>query len=220
MLEFAIASQNLPFAIVFGLLIAIMVIEILGLLVGANLGSLLGEIDLPEIPEVDIDVDLPTPSINPGVVTSFLYWLNIGRVPVIILLVVFMTAFTVCGYVLQYLAFSLGGFLFPWYLATLVAVVGAVPLVRAFGRSIARYIPKDETEAVSTQELVGTRAIITIGKAKKGYPAQARTSDRYGTTHYVMVEPDDPEMVLDSKMELLLVRQSGNLFYAIAHPEP
>lgn len=215
MLEFATASQNLPFAIVLALLVAIFVIELGGFMFGANVGGLLGDVDLP-----DADVDVSPEALNLGFVTSFLYWLNIGRIPVIILIVVFMTAFVMSGYVLQLLVLSLGGFLLPAYLAALAAVAASIPLVRLFGRTVAKIIPRDETEAVSTAELVGSRAVIILGTAKTGSPAQARATDRFGATHYMMLEPDDPQAVLESGKELLLVRYDGSKFYAINHPEP
>lgn len=212
--EFVTASQNLPFAVVLVLLVVIFLIELSGFLFGADIGGLLGDLDLPD-PGLDgaAGVDL-------GFVTSFLYWLNIGRVPIIILIVLFMAAFVIMGYLLQLLVLGFGGFLLPGYLASLAAVLLSVPLVRVSGRAFGRIIPRDESEAVSQTELVGSRAVIPLGIAKAGYPAQARVCDRFGTTHYMMVEPDNPVEELPSGVDLLLVRHDGAKFYAIKHPEP
>ena len=235
MLEFATASQNLPFAVVLGILIAFFFIELVGFLFGADLSGLLGEIDLPDIdvPDIDVpsvdlpDIGVPDPGLeavphgmNIGFVTSFLYWLNVGRVPIIILVVLFMTAFVVTGYALQLIVLGLAGFLLPGYLAAPAAFALALPVVKATGRTFGRIVPRDETEAISRSELVGSRAVITIGKARTGYPAQARVSDRFGTSHYLMLEPDDPNEELESGTSLLLVRFDGSRYYAIRHPEP
>lgn len=220
MLEFATASQNLPFAIVLGLLVTILVIELFGLMFGAEVGGLLGELDLPDLDMPDLDMpDLPVGA-NVGFLTSFLYWLNVGRVPVIILIVLFMTAFVITGYMLQLAVLSFAGFLLPGYLASLAALAASVPVVKVVGKTVGRIVPRDETEAISQSELVGSRALITIGKAKAGYPAQARVCDRYGTNHYLMLEPDNPDEVLETGVDLLLVRYDGSKYYAIRHPEP
>lgn len=219
MLDFATASQNLPFAVVLGLLVTILVIELFGLLFGTDLGGLLGDIDLP-----DLDVDLDAPDLplgaNVGFLTSVLYWLNVGRIPIIILLVLFMTAFVVTGYLLQLVVLSAAGFLLPGYVAAPIAVAASIPVVKCVGKPLSRIIPRDETEAISRTELVGSRAIITIGIAKTGYPAQAKVNDRYGTSHYLMLEPDNPGDELKSGEDLLLVRYDGTRYFAIKHPEP
>ncbi len=228
MLDFLIAPENLPFAVALTLLVALFLLELGGFLFGANLSGMLGD-----TPDIDIDIDIAAPDsgmampdmpvgsdVDVGVFTKFLYWLKIGRVPVIILIVIFMAAFVICGYGLQSLCLWLVDAMLPAYIAAVAAVLLSLPLVRLTGGFVARLIPKDETAAISLDELVGSRAVITIGAARRGFPAQARATDRFGTTHYLMVEPDRPEDELPSGRKLLLVRYDGRLFYAINHPEP
>lgn len=223
MVDFLIAPPNTIFAVTLTLLIAIFLIELGGLLFGANMTGLLG--DMPDIEIVPgTGVTLPDAMTNVdvdvGIATKFLYWLKIGRMPIIILIVIFMASFVICGYGLQLFCLWVSGIQLPSYLATFAAVVLALPLVRLTGRGISTIIPKDETDAISLDELVGSRAVITIGTAKRGSPAQAKATDRFGTTHYIMIEPDRSEDELTSGGKLLLVRYAGHLFYAINHPEP
>lgn len=216
MLAFLAAPQNTPFAVVLALLLALFVIEVIGFMFGASISSLLGG----DGPDMDLDALSGTEGFSPGVVTSFLYWVNVGRVPFIILMVLFMTAFVATGYILQYVCLSLVDHMLPAWLASLVAIAASAPCVRVLGKGLSRIMPRDETEAVSTAELVGTRAVIVLGTARRGSPAQARANDRYGQQHYLMLEPDDPEAVLETGEPLLLVRLEGEKFYAIKHPEP
>lgn len=218
MLDFLLASPNLAFTIVLGLLLVIFAFELTSLLFGADLSGVLGDIDLPDLdlPDADLDVEV----LDPGIVTKFLYWLRIGRVPLLVLLVIFMALFVICGYALQYVCLLLLGRLAPGWLAAPAALLLAIPAARVCARPLSKLIPGDETDAINRRDLVGLRAVIVLGKAGKGSPAQARTRDRHGTTHYFMVEPDNPEETLESGRDLLLVRNSGNLFYAIVHPDP
>lgn len=223
MFEFFTAAQNVPFAVVLGLLLVILVVELAGLLFGADISGMLGDGgagDLADAADVGLDSLSGGDGMNIGFVTSFLYWLNVGRVPLVILMVLLMTFFVVIGYTLQYILLRWFGHMLPAWLATPAALVIAMPGVRWSGRSIGKIVPRDETEAITLDELIGSRAVITIGTARSGSPAQARTVDRFGTTHYAMVEPDDPAVALETGKELLLVRYEGGKFYAIYHPDP
>lgn len=216
MIDFILADRNIAFAVVLGLLILFFLLELAGMLFGASLSNALGDLDLPDL---DLDLDLDG-GVDLGFATKFLYWLKVGKVPIIILLVIFMMAFVLSGYALQLVCLWVSGHMLPAVLASGVAVVLTIPFVRLVGGQIARIIPKDETEAVSRADLVGGKAVIVLGRAAKGSPAQARTHDRHGTTHYLMVEPDDPSIVLEQGIDLLLVREDGAKFYAIVHPDP
>jgi hypothetical protein len=45
--------------------------------------------------------------------------------------------------------------------------------------------------------------------------------DEFGTTHYVMVEPEDPDQALGAGASVLLVRHvSGRRFRVIPNPKP
>jgi Inner membrane protein YqiJ, OB-fold len=69
--------------------------------------------------------------------------------------------------------------------------------------------------------LVGRVGTIVIGTASAGKPAEARIRDEFGATHYVMVEPEEPDQTFVSGASVLLVRHiSGRRFHAIQNPKP
>ncbi len=240
MIEFILAGQNTPFAVALGLMIAIALAEGVGTLMGLGLSSmidsLLPEVDLPDAdlpeidaPEFDADIqggalpgDLETVAAGAdvtgpgqGLFSQFLGWLCFGRVPALIILVIFLTGFGLVGYVLQGLVQSVTGFLLPGVLASAGAFAGALPFTRVTALGLSRVMPKDETDAVSRQTFVGKPAVIVQGHAKKGLPAQARLSDPTGQSHYVLVEPDVEGEVLEQGTNIIIVRQLGPHFTAI-----
>jgi Inner membrane protein YqiJ, OB-fold len=93
--------------------------------------------------------------------------------------------------------------------------------VRTCGAALSKVIPKDETTAVADASLVGRVGTIVIGTARVGRPAEARIRDEHGATHYVMVEPEEPEQSFAAGASVLLVRHvSGRRFQAINNPRP
>ena len=197
MLEFIAAPANLPFAVALLVMLLIGLVEALGL--GASAAHL------------DIDADA-----HAG---DLLAWLGIGRVPLLMVLVVFLAAFGLAGLALQQLAASLlGAPVSPW-LAAAGALAAALPLTGLGARGLARIMPQDETTAVGLDELVGKRGTIMLGTARRGSPAQARVRDVHGQTHYVMVEPHDENHPFAEGETILLVHREGHIFTGIGEAD-
>lgn len=155
------------------------------------------------------------------VADSWLGWLHVGKVPILILLTVFLTLFSLAGVALLIFAKTLFGLVPPTWFSGSLATLVAVPGVRVAGSVLGRLIPRDETSAVSLDSLVGQVAIVISGTARVNYPAQARVRNPAGQQFYVHVEPDDPAQILATGDAVLLVRQlSGARFQAIANPRP
>ena len=119
----------------------------------------------------------------------------------------------------QLAAAWLGGPLSPW-LAAPAALIAALPLTGVGARGLARILPSDETTAIGLGALLGRRAEIVIGEARRGFPARARVRDVHGQTHYVMVEPTDEDIVLVAGATALLVRREGELFFGLPDANP
>src|SRR5262245_50194613 len=133
-------------------------------------------------------------------------WLHFGKVPVLIILVIFLTAFGVTGFIVQFAARGVIGSFMPLPLAVALAFMAAVFGVRVLGGALNKVIPRDETTAVFDTSLVGRVGTIVIGTARAGKPAEARVRDEHGASHYVMVEPEGPDQVFESGASVLLVR--------------
>ncbi|VTR48045.1 Inner membrane protein yqiK [Serratia fonticola] len=118
----------------------------------------------------------PDITLGENVFAHGLSWLHIGRLPLLVIIVLFLGGFSLSGLILQWLA---GGEL-PVWLAVIVAFIVAVFSVRWCGRGIARYLPRDESSAVSTDSFVGRMAIMTSATATAGSPAEARLTDEHG----------------------------------------
>lgn len=200
------ASQNLPFGIGFALIVGIALFEGLGMLISMSPSNFLDDL----LPEIDGDSGLD----------RVLGWLHVGKVPALVLLLLFLSGYTVFGYSLQVVANGLFGGYLPAWLAGLLAIPAGMATVRGLGSLIAHIIPRDETSVVSEQALVGRVGVIVSGGARRGLAAQARVKDSHGRSHYLMVEPDIDDEVFDEGAQVLIVRKAGAFYRCIANPHP
>lgn len=209
MLEFILAGQNLPFSVALAVMLCIAVLEGVGALFGLAVSTFFETL----IPEFDMDVD--GPDVNSATTLShFFSWLRVGKVPFLILIIIFLTGFGLLGLLTQQASLGITGSLLPAWIAVIPAFLLALPCVRIFGGVFATLMPKDETEATSEESFIGRIAVITLGKAKKGSPAEARLQDEYGQDHYIMVEPDD-DSIFEAGSQVLVVAKVGTIYSAI-----
>ena len=219
MISFFFAPQNTPFLIAIGVMAGITLLEAADLFFGAGISDLIES----AMPEMDLDVDggfahgdaAEIDASEPSGFVKVLGWLRFGQVPILVILILFLTFFGLAGLGFQLLSKSLMGKLTPAILASIPAFIVSLPMLRAATGAIARIVPKDETDAVSEKSFIGRTATIVLGKASPGKPAQAKLQDKHGLTHYVMVEPDEPVEIFEQGTTVLLVDQAGAVFKAI-----
>ncbi|MEX2381070.1 MAG: YqiJ family protein [Opitutales bacterium] len=210
MWEFLTSGPNLPFTVALTVMLALAFIEGAGLLVGAGFSHLLDSL----FPDLDMEIEGPNLDGKFGF-SKILGWLYIGKVPMLVILIVFLTSFGLIGLLLQSLSESLLGQMLPAVVMAFPALLLSLPVVRVSSRLLASVIPKDETSAVSESSFIGRVAIITIGVARRGLPAQARLRDQHNQPHYVFVEPDIDGEEYSSGTAVLLVRRAGRNFRVI-----
>jgi len=199
MWSFLLSGDNVPFVAALALMLMIGAAEAVGLGGGLAMGD--------GLEGLDGDVNVETPSL--------LSWINVGRLPLLMLIVVLLFAFGMTGLVGQRIVAAILGQPGPWFLAVPVAFAVALPVTRIFGRGVARIMPRDETSAVSRDSLVGRVAVIVTGEARHANAAQARVRDQLGQAHYIMVEPDNASDVFAEGSSVLLVRHAGAKYFAI-----
>lgn len=196
MWDFLLSGDNVPFMAALVLMLLIGIAEAVGL-GGFSAGD--------AADGFEIDADAP----------SLLSWLNVGRLPLLMLVVVFLFVFGKIGLLGQQAFAAITGRPAPWLFAVPVAIAAALPVTRVLGRWISKVLPQDETSAVSRASLIGRVAVIVTGEARRDNAAQARVRDRYGQAHYVMVEPDRPADVFTEGTSVLLIRSNGARYFAI-----
>jgi len=200
------SPQTLPFGVAVALIVAIALLEGLGMLIALS-------------PSNVIDSWLPEHAAETGL-DRVLGWLHLGRVPALVLLLLFLLGYALFGYALQKVAFNLFGGFLPAWVAGLLAVPPGLATVRGLGSLVAHIVPRDESSAVSEQSLVGRAGVVSAGLARRGLAAQARVRDAHGRTHYLMVEPDVDEEVFEEGAQILIVRKLGAFYRCIANPHP
>lgn len=198
------APETWPFGASLAVMVGLSIVEGAGLM-------------LAHSPSHALESLLPSP---PDGVDGPLAWLHVGKVPLLVLLVLFLAGFAIAGYVVQTAAQGIAGELLPAWLACIPAFLAAVSTVKGVGGLLARIIPGDETSAVSEQSLIGRPGLIIAGTAREGTAAQAKMRDAHGRVHYLMVEPDIAGQTFAEGKSVILVRKAGARFKCIANPHP
>jgi hypothetical protein len=203
-----LAPENVPFGVAFGVLIGLAIVEGIGAFIAASPSALLENL----LPDKDLDGD--------GIIDGPLGWLHVGKVPLLVVLILFLFGFSLCGYVVQVFARGILGNYLPTWIAVVPSFFMGLTTVRGLGALIAHIVPKDETSAVSDQTLIGRAGIVMGGTARFGLAAQVRVRDAHGRAHYLMVEPDMAEDEFPEGTAVLIVKKVGALYRAIRNPHP
>jgi hypothetical protein len=214
MYSFLTDPDNLLFSGALLLLLVIAAIEMVSLLTGAGLFDFLDDL-LPGFADSSVDAEGSVP-----IADALLGWLNLKKVPFIIGLLGFLFLFGAIGLKLQLLWASIFGGGAPYWISIpLILALVLIPL-RLLNRVLSCLIPKDESMAVSPDRFVGRVAVITIGEACLGKPAEAKLVGPLGRTHYVMVEPDESGVSFPQGSQVLIVGRKGSHFSVISITNP
>src|SRR5688572_33239257 len=109
-------------------MLLIAIVEIIAMVVGANLSEALQHV-------------LPDPLDNVhGPFDKLLGWLYVGRVPVLVLLVLFLAGFALTGFGLNMIAHRFFGTWVPTIISVPAAFIATLPVVRILGAGLARLI--------------------------------------------------------------------------------
>jgi Protein of unknown function (DUF1449). len=197
--------HNLPFLIAFGALAVIALLQVTGV---SEAIEGVGEFDSPDGLEMG------------GFGDALTTLLGLGRVPLLIWLAALLFIFAAVGVTGQSLLASLLGAPLSAGWAALAAGAAALPLNSLAMRPLAAVMPKDETTAITLDDLLRRDAEIQIGTARAGSPARAKVIDVHGQAHFIMVEPHDQTLAFNAGDTVLLVRREGQTFYGVHYQSP
>lgn len=201
-------SDLLPFSIALLTMFAIAILEGVGMLLGATISSLLDAL----VPDFDTNVDL---EVSQNGLTKLLGWMNVGRVPLLIIIIAFLTVFGLAGLVIQFFVNGLIGIYLNVWIAVAITLAVSLPMTKSFTNILQKILPQDETSVISSSDFIGKVAVITLGQSTKGYPAEAKFTDIHGQTHYLMVEPEEDGIVFKQGESIILSKENSSGFYAI-----
>jgi hypothetical protein len=224
-LESLSSAPFLPFSIAGGVMLGLLALEIVFAVAGKPLSALIDHIaghdaHAPELAHAD-HADVPVHGKDapvPGKLAEALAWLNAGRVPGLILLILALAWFAAGGFALQGILATLVTPL-PGWIASLAALAIAVPPLRLSSRAIAHVIPRDESYAASHGDLVGMTGTVVLGPVRKGVVAKARFRDQHGNVHFPRIEPFRDDEVIEQGTPILAVEARGSAI-AVTRAKP
>lgn len=220
MLDFLLSDLNILFVISLYVVVAAAFMEVIGLIFGASIGGLIDDL----IPDFDApDVDAPDSSLSVGGIggsfANVLSWLNIGKLPVLVVLILFCASFGIIGLTIQAVLLQTIGEMMPAPIAAAPAALLALTPVRYVGRALAKVMPREETYADSRAAFVGRVATVVRGVARAGKPAEAKFIGPHGRTHYVLVEPSSSNETFEAGSRVRLTRLRTASFEAVKADE-
>ena len=147
---------------------------------------------------------------------AMLGWLGFGNgLPLLVWLVSFLGCFALIGVALQQASTFVFGEPLDPLMATGATLIPGFAVNSFAARSIARIFPSFESSIISADDLVMRRGIILEGIARRGHPARAKVMDQHKQAHFVMVEPQYDNEVIETGQTALLVRKEGNVFFGL-----
>ena len=203
--DILLAPDVRPFAVAAAIMVSLGGIELLTMIMGFSLSELVGH-----------DLGLNGDSHN-GIGGLFL-WINAGRLPLLILIILALGIFSIAGFLLQGIAHTAGAVL-PVPIAALAAAGLSIPAIRMTSRGIARIIPRDETYAVNEADFVGHVAEVSIGPLDQGLPGRVRLKDVFGNWHSLVARASPESTPLPVGASVLLVDRDAKSFIAISAPD-
>jgi hypothetical protein len=202
--DILLAPDVRPFAISAAIMVTLGGIELLTMIVGFSISELIGK-----------DFALETESHS--AIGGLFLWINAGRLPLLILMILALGVFAISGFLLQAIAHSVGTAV-PVTLAALAAIAISLPAIRVTSRGIARIIPRDETYVVDEADFVGHVGEVSIGPLDQGLPGKVRLKDVYGNWHSVAARASPESTPLPVGASVLLVDRDARSFIAISAP--
>ncbi len=204
-MEFLLLPSNLPFTSALALVALFGVIELLSMLAGLSLLNLFDDL-------FAFDADADT-EIGATGITGVAGWLCLNRLPLLIWLVLLLTSFSISGFTVTYVTLIIIGTTSLW-MSSALALILSILSCRYLGAGLAKLLPKNETSAVSIDDLAGTVAMITLGRAKKGMPSEAVVEDKFKQKHYVMVEPEESDNTFEKGTKVVLLQRNNSIWQA------
>ena len=206
MMDSIVQPGTAPFWIALLTVAGLGVVELVSVLLGASASGLLDE---------GLDFNGPG-DMEHGLLGGWLSWLNAGGVPILVLAIILLSAFSAAGFGIQALVGQFREPL-PLYAAMTGALAAAIPVTRWSSRGLAKIIPRDETSVQEQADFIGLTGTVTLGPLDQGHPGTVRIKDRYDNIHTLRAKAA-PGHIIETGASVLIVDGKNGLFQAIPAP--
>ncbi|MDY0872769.1 OB-fold-containig protein [Dongia rigui] len=220
-LEFISGAGTRPFAIAGMILLGLLAIEVISMFMGVSLSAKIDamfDFDAPDVPDLDhggiAAGGLDAHGIEGGMFGTAWDWLNAGRVPLLVWIMGWLGTFAAFGYLAQALAHLVIGFLPAWIVA-FPAAVAAVPVTRNVSRFIGYVVPRDESYAVTADDLVGLTGVVALGPVTAENIGRVTVRDAHGNKHFPWVRSAASDVEIAIGATVLLTERRGTEYIAI-----
>ena len=184
------ADYNTPYLFAISFVLLIGLLEIFALICGHMLSC-----------PLDAHLD-HYDSITTGHISQALHYLNIGRLPALVVLCLLAGFFGLIGILLQHACVTLWQSPLPNLFVVPVSLLFTIIAVHYTGKVVAPWIPRDHSSAITEEEYVGSMALIT------------------GQIHYLLLEPEEGKTFTKGDKVLIICRLSATRYLAENNPWP
>ncbi len=192
-----LAPAVAPFTGALAVVAVVFVIEvILTLLAGTGFSNLVDALVSPD--------SLPD--------TSFTSWLLVREIPLLMVVLSFLAGFGTSGLVLQLAANQVLDQPLPLLLMLVPAALLGLGAVRMLALAFQK-MRLVHTTALEPEAFIGQLATLSSPEARQGYSGSASFVDKYGHTHYVMVEPASPDETFSQGDKVVLELKASSSLY-------
>lgn len=202
MLEILLSDANYWFSVALFIVVILFSLELTFLLFGI---SILGLLD--DSPVANIEMEGSS-------LLAIGNWLNIDKVPLLVWLVCFLSLFGLLGFIVNAATHSFLQFTLPSWISIIFSAVFSLFATSKLSIGLAKLLPKIQSSALDNDDFVGAVAHITIGRASRGNPAEAKFTDNYAQPHYVLVEPFEEKELFDRGERVILVKKTPHSWLA------
>lgn len=130
---------------------------------------------------------------------------NPGKVPWLVLLVLFTASFSIIGYSIQWVTLGLIDQLLSPLIVAPVSLASSLPFVSSGSKHLSRILPRDESNAITIESLMGKSGVVNTGPINNVEFGFARFTDDHGVDHNICVISEGEENI-DNGSKVVLLR--------------
>jgi len=159
--------------------------------------------------------DLEPESFSRSFVRQIMSFLNMDKIPTMIIIVILGLAWGISGYIFnQIVTSTIGAYRPPWFfLSCLVALASSILITKISSELILFFLPTSEEEAISMPDLVGKTAKVISGKVTEKFGRARVNLDNMSITVFCRIQKGGTVLKYSDEVVLLDFDEQNKFFY-------